>query len=117
VKKKIAIIDQEEDITDIISCILTEVGHEPYRFTCIDDLTEATVRKPDLIILNDWLLTDQGQNIREVIKLPDAAGIPVMIISDKPDSKRKAIVHQADEVLPMPFDIGDLVGKVSKLLK
>lgn len=119
---KIAIIDDDLDILDVSSLVLTSKGYEVITATNPDDGYKIVVeQKPDLIIL-DVMMNEPDDGFflaqkfrREKIKTP--------IIMYTSVSKTLGLEFEAGEMIPVdefvekPISPDTLINKVEKLLK
>lgn len=118
-KKKILILDDDTDILDILSFLLTDDGYEIQAshhgdniWLVIDDFS------PDLILMDLMLADLDGRSICRAIKEnPKTANIPVIMISARSDL-RPALGQPGapDEFIAKPFDIDNVLKKIEKHL-
>ena len=120
-KKDIIIVDDEKDIRELISGILSDEGFETRLAKDIDSLKiELIKRVPSLILLDVWL--DQsnadGIDILKVLK-KSYPYIPVIMISGHGtiDMAINALKIGAFDFIEKPFDIDILLLKINKALE
>ncbi|VAV99765.1 Nitrogen regulation protein NtrX, partial [hydrothermal vent metagenome] len=114
----ILIVDDEADIRDLISGILSDEGHETRVAKDSDSaLTEIEARRPSLIILDIWLQGSRldGLELLEVVKKihPD---LPVIIISGHGNIETavSAIKLGAYDFISKPFESDKLLILVER---
>jgi DNA-binding response OmpR family regulator len=116
-KKKILVIESDEDICQIISHILSEEGYDTILCKSevgIFDIIHTNM--PDIILLDVIKLTEQGTELCRAIKATETTmHIPVIVLSThvKIEDVRQIC---ADEVIKKPFDISLLIHLVNQQL-
>ena len=116
-KKKILVIERDEDICQIISHILSEEGYEPILCRTEHGIFDTIVlNNPDIILLDIIRPTEQGTELCRAIKVTDTTKhIRVIVLSTHAkigDVKQVC----ADEVVKKPFDIEELINLVKEQL-
>jgi DNA-binding response OmpR family regulator len=117
--KLILIIEDDKDILQVMETVLT---YNEFEVTGIDGTEDifATIEqyKPDLII-TDYLLTGlNGGKICQLVKSnKDTCHLPVMLISAYPELASSFGNFGFDAFINKPFDIGELLEKIDKLLE
>lgn len=115
--KKIVLVDDDPDIRDIMTFILESEG---YTVIGLDKglgaLATITEVHPDMVLLDVMLGDMDGRDICKTLKQqPETQAIPVVIVSA---SHGWHTAHEkncgADNYLPKPFDITDLIGQVRR---
>ena len=117
-KKRILVIDDNEDILEAIQDLLESEGYEVIINSKGDDTIEVTkTALPDLIIL-DLLLSgkDGGHICRDIKKDKKLEKIPVIMMSAHPNAKSLALDTGADDFIPKPFDSKSLFLIIDKHL-
>ena len=119
-KKKILIVDDDEQITGLFAAYFTAQGYEA---TPINDSSRAieTALKlePDIVILDLMMPDPDGFKICRLLRtFPRFAATPILIVTALTDEDSKAVAFGAgaDEYLAKPFPINDLGDRVKKLL-
>ena len=117
--KKVLIIDDDRDILEILTFLLSEEGYEVIASTTGEEVENLTEIKPDLILLDLRLAgtSTSGQEICCKLKAdPNTENFPVILISAEPDIKAIALNCGADDFIQKPFDIFDFSAKVKSFL-
>lgn len=115
--KKILVVDDDPDIREIIMMVLESEG---FNVSGLDNGTAVvdTVRQiqPDIVLLDVQLGDSDGRDIcRELKEKPDTQAIPVIIISASHGWQAiQEKLCNADDFLPKPFDVKELVDRVKR---
>jgi DNA-binding response OmpR family regulator len=113
--KRILIVEDEEAVRELERFILEQHGYEVMEARDgLEGLTKAEFRKPDLILL-DLMMPDVsgGRMFDEMQEHPATAGIPIVVVTGKPDA------HQiyddqigAEDVIMKPFEAETLLARI-----
>ncbi len=116
--KKILVVDDDKDILDIISFILSEKDYHVIQSQTADVVSYLEQIKPDLILLDNWLAGDIiGADICKIIKASALhSNIPVILISAVTGLDQMARDCKADGYIAKPFDVDQLEQMVAKLV-
>jgi DNA-binding response OmpR family regulator len=113
--KKIIIIEDDPDILDIMTFILSEEGYEVLPATNCKPLEEAHVYQPMLILLDNRLSDGLGSNYcRQFKSNPLTRHFPVVLVSANSGLAEMTIESNADAFLQKPFDIAELIELVKR---
>jgi DNA-binding response OmpR family regulator len=119
-KEKILILDDDKDILEILTLILTESGYEILSLSNGKKIFEELKNFEPKLILMDVMLGDMDgleicKSIKSKIQYKD---LPVILISATHDMKEFLHLPGApNDYLEKPFDIDVLLSKVEKYLK
>lgn len=121
-KKKILIIDDDENIITLINTILQEEGYDVISSTNADDgLNRIRKEKPDLILLDLVLPTIGGLEMCQILRKDrETKRIPVIMLTGhamSPDDKVKGLDTGADDYLTKPFHKGELLSRINALFR
>jgi DNA-binding response OmpR family regulator len=115
VAKTVLIVEDEEAVRELEKFILEQVGYDVMEARDgLEGLTKAEFRKPDLILL-DLMMPDVsgGRMFDEMMRHPATAGIPIVVVTGKPDA------HQIfddqigpDNVIMKPFEADTLLSRI-----
>lgn len=116
---RILIIDDDPDIGLMMKMMLGYKGHS---VTVIENATEVldiiTKNNFDLIFLDMLLSGLNGTDICTLIKATDNyKNVPIIMMSAHPDARNVCIQAGADDFISKPFDTGDMLSKINRLLK
>jgi two-component system alkaline phosphatase synthesis response regulator PhoP len=119
-KKKILIVDDEEDIIKMLKIRLEANNYEILSASDGQEgLNKARQERPDLIILDLMLPKIDGHKVCRMLKFDENyKNIPIIMFTAKVDEKDRDISIQtkADAFISKPFEIKMLLDKVSELL-
>lgn len=115
--KKILIVDDDNDIVEILSFVLSEAGYETrvltHGETVFDDIKEF---KPTLILMDVMLGGMDGRVICHSIKTnPSMSSLPVILISGTHDlAKSLQLPGAPNDFIAKPFNLDHLLKKVAQ---
>lgn len=119
--KKILVVDDEPDVTELVSFRLRKEGYE---VEVINDplqiMGKATEFKPDLFILDIMMPELDGIKICRMVRADkNLSGAPVVFLTARgsSDDRIKGLECGADDYISKPFDVKELVLRVGLLLK
>ena len=109
-KKTILVVDDDVNILELCSIILTECGyHVVISETSHDIIEKVADVKPDVILMDNWIPDIGGIKATQLLKShPDFKIIPVIYFSANNDIQTLAKKAGADAVLAKPFDLDEL---------
>lgn len=117
-KKKLMIVERDEDILHIISIIFEERGYTIRAYRTEEGiLSKIHDEQPDAVLLDIIRPTIEGTTLCRAIKETETTKhIPVIVLSThlKIEQVREVC---ADDVLSKPFDIDELVNTVERQLE
>ena len=120
-KKKILVIEDSRLILKIIADELESRGFEVVAVTDgAQGLKETKEARPDLIILDLILPGLSGEQVCKEIRRDEASfDIPVIMLTAKNTEADKIIgrVIGADCYIPKPFEMGNLLNEIARLIK
>ncbi len=117
-KKLIYIVDDEEDILDILSMILSKGGYDFKTFLSpLDLLKEFSTKKPDAILSDFRMPEMNGVELLKSVRSTHQS-LPFIIISAQIEKSQmiEAIDLGVTGVVEKPFKDQDLLAKLSKAL-
>lgn len=111
------IIENDQDIREIVEFILHEQGLDTLSIPEPDDLSEIIPFAPDVILLDEFINRKPGHRLcRKIKQIALLSTIPVIIISTANDIELIAAECDANDYIRKPFDVGDLVEKVVRIV-
>lgn len=113
--KKIAVIDDDVYIGNMLEELLTKEGYAVLRaYSGTEALLLLSTQKPDLVLLDLMLPGLSGEEV-----LPQIVGIPVIVISAKADITDKVtlLVDGAADYITKPFDTRELLARITVQLR
>lgn len=116
--KKILVVDDDPDILEVVSLVLTTEGYAAEGITKGDETYQKIQEyKPHLIVLDVLLSGNDGRVICKTLK-EDAhtKDIPIIMMSAHPSAKNSVIECGADSFIPKPFSIDNLLSTVNSYI-
>lgn len=113
--KKIAIIDDDIHIGNMLAEVLTQEGYDVLRaYSGTEALYLLVQNKPDLVLLDLMLPGLSGEEVLTRIE-----NIPVIILSAKVDVQDKVnlLLNGAADYITKPFDTKELLARISVQLR
>ena len=120
-RKKILVADDEVSIADLLEQSLTEEGYEVQKNVQSLRFYDAVREyQPDLILLDLLMPYLEGEDELRLMQLsPDTAGIPVIVVTAKPDVARdEQTLRQLGvrHIVRKPFDLNQLIQLVRQTI-
>ena len=118
-KKKILVVDDEEDILHFLELVLREKGYEVATASSGHEaLTRAQMVKPDLILLDIMMPQMDGWEVLKLLRVDDeTAQIPVAMLSARTEAKDRVqgLQEGAVDYICKPFSLQDLLTKIEAI--
>lgn len=119
--KKIAILDDEKDIINLISLHLKKNSYDPVEFSNANSLFKyLNSGSPDLLILDLMLPDMDGFDICKKMKNDNKwKNIPIIMLTAKQDETDKILGLEfgADDYITKPFSPKELIARVKAVLR
>lgn len=112
-------VEDDESIRDLYKYTFEPIGYECKSFETAEDMLEALDKNPCHIILMDVMLPGMD-GITAIRKVRETYNnIPIIVVSAKGDeiNKVKGLDAGADDYLPKPFGVLELVARVKANLR
>src|SRR6266436_5791437 len=113
--KKILIVDDEPDIVVALAAMLQDAGYLVSTPRDGEQLESVLAREQPQLILLDMLLS--GRDGREIVRQlkgqTATRDVPILMLSAYPAAAREALAAGADDFLAKPFDLDELLQKVT----
>lgn len=120
-KKRILVIDDEPDVTELLRFKLSREGYE---VESINDplqiMAQARAFVPDLFILDIMMPDLDGIKICRMIRAdPHLNSVPIIFLTARGEAQDrvKGLESGADDYVPKPFDIKELVLRIGLIFK
>jgi two-component system response regulator VicR len=118
-KKKILIVEDDEDILDILRVIFLQEGYEVVLSVDGEETNHIAEIRPDIILL-DVRLKNSGRNGAEICAQLKSGwethDLPVVLLSAEAGLMQISKNCGADGYIGKPFDLHDLCHKIKVLL-
>jgi DNA-binding response OmpR family regulator len=117
-KQTILVIDDTQAILDAIKEILSLEG-----YSVVTAENEGQVKRlledkkfiPDLVLLDVLLSGQDGRIVAQNLKNhPQTAHVPIIMMSAHPGVSKTIADSGAEDFIPKPFEIDDLIAKIKK---
>jgi len=116
-KKKVLIIENDQDIRSLITLLLEEVGFETFSCPEPDKLDQIIEFKPDVILIDEFINNKPGHRFCLKVKQnKELKNIPVVILSTANNIELIAEECKANDYVKKPFDINQMVEKVINVI-
>ena len=113
--KKIAIVDDDVSIGDMLSELLTREGYQVLRaYSGTEALLLLADERPDLILLDLMLPGLSGEEV-----ISQITQVPVIVVSAKVDTQDKVnlLLSGAADYITKPFDTKELLARITVQLR
>ena len=116
-KKKVWVVEDDPDIGEVISLLLTDEGYDvslfPNATTFIESLPNAD---PDIMVMDVMLPDGNGIELCNSVKTNSTLRhIPVLMMSANKGLSDLNGYYRADDFIAKPFDIEEMIRKVNRL--
>jgi CheY-like chemotaxis protein len=113
--KRILVVEDEDAVRELERFILEGAGYEVMEARDgLEGLAKAEFRKPDLILL-DLMMPDVsgGRMFDEMKEHPATAGIPIVVVTGKPDAHQMFDEEIGPEnIIMKPFEATALLARI-----
>ncbi len=120
-KKKILVVDDEPDVTDLVAYHLKAKG---FHVETLNDATASIAKarglNPDLVILDIMMPHLSGIQVCRILRAdPKLAKVPIIFLTAKaePHDRIEGLESGADDYLSKPFSPKELVLRVESILR
>ena len=117
IKRKVLIIENDDDIRNIVEFILAHEGFETLSIAEPESLADILQFRPDLILIDEFINNRPGHRLCLRIKHePLLAHLPVIVLSTANDIELIATECKANDYIRKPFDVEEMVDKVVRVI-
>jgi DNA-binding response OmpR family regulator len=118
-KKKILIVDDEDDILHFLELVLREKGYDVATASGGHEaLTKAQLERPDLVLLDIMMPQMDGWEVLKLLRVDDGTrAIPVAMLSARTEAKDRVqgLQEGAIDYICKPFSLQELLGKIETI--
>ena len=118
-KKKILVVDDEDDILQFLELVLREKGYEVVTAAGGQEaLTRAQIEKPDLVLLDIMMPQMDGWEVLKLLRVDEeTADIPVAMLSARTEAKDRVqgLQEGAIDYICKPFALQELLDKIGTI--
>lgn len=113
-KKKVVLIQDNEDILEIMDQVLEDEGFDVTSSLTTEPIEKIDEIEPDVVIVDDHIRgTKKGAKVIEELKSdPETEDISAVLTSTSNDLPQKAKECKADDYIEKPFDIDHMIDVV-----
>lgn len=118
-KKRVLLVDDDEQILDALGCVLRERGYDVVvARDGVEGLARAERDAPDLIVLDVVMPRRSGFLVLERIRQRRLHSPRIIMVTATCEQRHRdfAALHGVDDFIEKPFDVAQLVTKVDQLL-
>ena len=118
-KKKILVVDDEDDILHFLELVLREKGYDVVTAGGGHEaLTQAQIERPDLVLLDIMMPQMDGWEVLKLLRVDDdTAHIPVAMLSARTEAKHRVqgLQEGAVDYICKPFSLKELLSKIEQV--
>jgi DNA-binding response OmpR family regulator len=118
-KKKILVVDDEEDILQFLELVLKEKGYDVVTAPGGHEaLTQAQIERPDLVLLDIMMPQMDGWEVLKLLRVDEETShIPVAMLSARTEAKDRVqgLQEGAVDYICKPFSLKDLLSKIDSI--
>lgn len=118
-KKKILVVDDEDDILNFLELVLSEKGYRVVTASGGQEaLTRAQLEHPDLVLLDIMMPQMDGWEVLKLLRVDEeTAHIPVAMLSARTEARDRVqgLQEGAVDYICKPFSLSELLGKVAAI--
>ena len=117
---KIAIVDDDPSMAELVSIWLDEGGFESNYYTSGQDFIKAVNTEQFDLLLLDWVMPEfDGEQVLEWIRSQSELDIPVIFVTarDTEDDISKILTQGADDYIVKPVKQKELVARIKAVTR
>ena len=118
-RKKILVVDDEDDILHFLELVLREKGYDVATAAGGHEaLTKAQIERPNLILLDIMMPQMDGWEVLKLLRVDeDTAAIPVAMLSARTEAKDRVqgLQEGAVDYICKPFSLQELLTKIETI--
>ncbi|HET7292387.1 MAG TPA: response regulator transcription factor [Vicinamibacteria bacterium] len=118
-KKKILVVDDEDDILNFLELVLSEKGYAVATASGGQEaLTKAQLERPDLVLLDIMMPQMDGWEVLKLLRVDeDTAEVPVAMLSARTEARDRVqgLQEGAIDYICKPFSLAELLGKIEAI--
>ena len=117
--RRLLVVDDDEDIQVLLKSVLESEDYEVITagdgLVALNELEQST---PDLILLDLMMPRMDGYTFAEELRQRGLqSSIPVIVLSADVNAKQKVQQMGAEDYITKPFDLHDLLNKISQSME
>ncbi len=117
-KRKILVVDDEEDLCEILSFNLKSAGYDADVAYSAEEAYSKLKNEYDLLLLDVMMGAISGFKLAEIIREEYHTKVPIIFITakDQESDKLKGFRLGADDYISKPFSIKEVIARVNAVL-
>ena len=120
-KKKILVVDDEDDILNFLELVLGEKGFDVVTASGGQEaLTKAQLERPDLVLLDIMMPQMDGWEVLKLLRVDEeTAEILVAMLSARTEARDRVqgLQEGAIDYICKPFSLQELLGKIEAIFQ
>jgi len=118
-RKNILIVEDHPSLADILRRIITAYGAcVSYVDSGNKALTQVKRKPPDLILLDLSLPDMDGLEVATRLRQNEnTKSVPILLMSASPNKKRECLRSGCNDFILKPFDITELLARISRFMQ
>jgi DNA-binding response OmpR family regulator len=120
-RKKILVVDDEDDILNFLELVLGEKGFDVITASGGQEaLTRAQLEHPDLVLLDIMMPQMDGWEVLKLLRVDEeTAEIPVAMLSARTEARDRVqgLQEGAIDYICKPFSLQELLGKIEAIFQ
>lgn len=120
-RKKILVVDDEDDILHFLELVLREKGYDVTTASGGHEaLTKAQIERPNLILLDIMMPQMDGWEVLKLLRVDEGtAEIPVAMLSARTEAKDRVqgLQEGAIDYICKPFSLQELLVKIETIFE
>ncbi|HZQ98660.1 MAG TPA: response regulator [Chloroflexota bacterium] len=114
-KGPVLVVDDDEAILDVVQMVLSEAGYEVLTAADGAEALAAADRRPPRVILLDMRMpVMDGWQFARAYRQAPGPHAPIVVVTAAVDAARRAAEVDAEDVLPKPFRVEELLAVVDR---
>ncbi|PST82925.1 response regulator [Pedobacter yulinensis] len=114
--KKVILADDDPGILDAVGLILEYEGYELHATDNGNQVFQLVCPNTNILLLDIWMSGSDGRDICKQLKSDQQTKhIPIILFSAGAELESSAKAAGADDFIPKPFDMIDLVNRIERL--
>jgi DNA-binding response OmpR family regulator len=118
-KKKILVVDDEDDILNFLDLVLSERGYRVETAASGHEaLTRAQLEPPDLVLLDIMMPQMDGWEVLKLLRVEESTAlVPVAMLSARTEARDRVqgLQEGAVDYICKPFSLGELLAKIEAI--
>ena len=114
--KRVLIVEDEQDVADLIGGVLDLEGYETRLAVGETAMGEVLSFQPDVVLLDLMMpIVDGFEVARQMQARADTSNVPIVVMTAMHDPAERAAEVGTPYFLSKPFDIDDLLNRISEI--